>query len=56
MNKVAIGCGGMLVIMLFVGLVAALFFWGTYNRLVTLHQKVNKSWGDVQAFISGAPI
>jgi len=25
-----------------------LFFWGTYNRLVTLDQNVNKKWGDVQ--------
>jgi LemA protein len=48
MNKFAIGCGGLLLILLFVAFVAGLFFWGTYNRLVTLDQEVNKKWGDVQ--------
>jgi LemA protein len=48
MNKLAIGCGGLVVILLFVGLVIGLFFWGTYNRLVTLEQTVNKKWADVQ--------
>jgi hypothetical protein len=36
------------VVLLFVGLIIGLFFWGTYNRLVTLDQEVNKKWGDVQ--------
>jgi LemA protein len=49
MNKFAIGCGGVLVIVLFVAFVIGLFFWGTYNRLVTLDQNVNKKWGDVQS-------
>jgi LemA protein len=48
MNKFAIGCGGLLLIFLFAAFVAGLFFWGTYNRLVTLDQTVNKKWGDVQ--------
>src|ERR1700736_594411 len=48
MNKFAIGCGGLIVILLFIGLVVGLFFWGTYNRLVTLEQEVNKRWADVQ--------
>jgi LemA protein len=48
MNKFAIGCGGLVVILLFVGLVIGLFFAGTYNRLVGLDQNVNKKWGDVQ--------
>src|SRR5216683_3736718 len=48
MNKFAIGCGGLLVIVLFIVFVIGLFFWGTYNRLVTLDQNVNKKWGDVQ--------
>jgi LemA protein len=48
MNKFAIGCGGLIVILLFIGLVVGLFFWGTYNRLVTLDQEVNKRWADVQ--------
>src|SRR5882672_1311155 len=49
MNKLAIGCGGLVVILLFVGFVMGLFFWGTYNRLVTLEQNVNKKWADVQS-------
>ncbi len=36
------------VIILFIVFVIGLFFWGTYNRLVTLDQNVNKKWGDVQ--------
>ena len=48
MNKFAIGCGGLVVILLFVAFVVGLFFWGTYNKLVTLDQEVNKRWGDVQ--------
>src|ERR1700736_1684279 len=48
MNKFAIGCGGLVLILLFVAFVVGLFFWGTYNRLVTLDQEVNKKWGDVQ--------
>jgi LemA protein len=48
MNKFAIGCGGLLLILLFILFVVGLFFWGTYNRLVTLDQEVNKRWGDVQ--------
>src|SRR5260370_4212173 len=48
MNKFAIGWGGLFVILLVIVLVIGLFFWGTYNRLVTLDQNVNKKWGDVQ--------
>ena len=48
MNKFAIGCGGLVVLLLFVAFVIGLFFWGSYNRLVTLDQEVNKRWGDVQ--------
>jgi LemA protein len=48
MNKFAIGCGGLLVIVLFFAFIIGLFFWGSYNRLVTLDQDVNKRWGDVQ--------
>jgi LemA protein len=49
MNKFVLGCGGVLVIVLVGALIVALFFWGTYNRLVTLQQNVNKKWGDVQS-------
>src|SRR5213595_1709373 len=48
MNKFAIGCGAVLVIILFVALIIGLSFRSTYNRLVTLDQNVNKKWGDVQ--------
>jgi LemA protein len=48
MSKFAIGCGGLLVVALFVAFVVGLFFWGSYNRLVSLDQEVNKKWGDVQ--------
>jgi LemA protein len=49
MNKFALGCGGVLVIILFVALIIGLFFWGTYNRLVSSQQNVNKKWADVQS-------
>src|SRR5712691_8982196 len=48
MNKFAIGCGGLLVIILFIVFVIGLFFWGTYNRLVGLQQSVDAQWADVQ--------
>src|ERR1700732_4105939 len=48
MNKFALGCGALIVILLFLAFVVGLFFWGSYNRLVTLDQDVNKKWGDVQ--------
>src|SRR5438105_12352757 len=48
MNKFAIGCGGLLVIVLFIVFVIGLFFWGTYNRLVGLQQGVDAEWAQVQ--------
>src|SRR5712691_9049490 len=48
MNKFAIGCGGVVVIVLFVVFVIALFFGGTYNRLVRLEQSVDQQWAQVQ--------
>ena len=48
MNKFAIGCGGLVVIVLFVVFVMALFFGGTYNRLVRLEQSVDQQWAQVQ--------
>jgi len=48
MNKYAIGCGGLVLIVVFIAFIVGLFFWGNYNRLVTLDQEVNKKWGDVQ--------
>ena len=46
--KVAIGCGGVLVILLVIVFVIGLFFWGTYNRLVGLQQGVDTQWAQVQ--------
>ena len=48
MNKFAIGCGGLLVILVFIIIVVGLALMGSYNRLVTFDQNVNKKWGDVQ--------
>jgi LemA protein len=48
MNKFAIGCGGLVVIVLVIVFVIGLFFWGTYNRLVGLQQGVDTQWAQVQ--------
>ena len=42
------GCGVVLAVLLFIVVIAALALGGSYNRLVTLDQEVNKRWGDVQ--------
>src|SRR2546421_1934269 len=48
MSKFAMGCGVVLAVLLFIVVIAALALGGSYNRLVTLDQEVNKRWGDVQ--------
>src|SRR6202158_4630764 len=48
MNKFAIGCVGVLVIIVFFAVVAALGLMGSYNRLVKLQQSVDQSWAQVQ--------
>jgi LemA protein len=48
MNKFAIGCGGVVVILLFILIVAALAVGGIYNRMVKLQQAVDQSWAQVQ--------
>ena len=48
MNKFAIGCGGLVVILIFFAFIVGLFFWGTYNRLVGLQQGVDTQWAQVQ--------
>ena len=48
MNKFALGCGGLVVILLFVVFVCVLFFWGAYNRLVNLQTDVDSKWAEVQ--------
>ncbi|MBA2241598.1 MAG: LemA family protein [Chthoniobacterales bacterium] len=46
MNKIARHCGGMLIALI---AVFGLSGCGSYNRLVTLEQNVNKKWADVQS-------
>src|SRR5205814_9131815 len=48
MNKSVIGCGAVLVVLLFIVVVAALALGGSYNRLVRLQQSVDQSWAQVQ--------
>src|SRR3954469_12806777 len=48
MNKYAIGCGGLVLILVVIAFVVGLALLGAYNRLVGLDQEVNKKWGDVQ--------
>src|ERR1700719_1916388 len=48
MNKFAIGCGGVLVIIVFFAVVAGLGLMGSYNRLVKLQQGVDSQWAQVQ--------
>jgi LemA protein len=48
MNKFAIGCGGLVVILLFFAFVIGLFLMGRYNQLVKLQTGVDQSWAQVQ--------
>jgi LemA protein len=48
MNRFALGCGVVLVVLLFIIVVAALALGGSYNRLVRLQQSVDQSWAQVQ--------
>ena len=48
MNKFAIGCGGVLVILIFIVIITGLALMGTYNRLVKLQQGVDAQWAQVQ--------
>ncbi len=48
MNKFAIGCGGIVLIIIFVLIVAAIAIAGSYNRLVGLQQNVDAKWAQVQ--------
>jgi len=48
MNKSLIGCGGIVVVLLFIALIIGLAMAGTYNRLVRLQQGVDQSWAQVQ--------
>lgn len=48
MNKFAIGCGGLVVILLFAAFVIGLFLMGRYNSLVKLQTNVDQKWAQVQ--------
>jgi LemA protein len=48
MNKFAIGCGGVVLIIIFVLIVGAIAIAGSYNRLVGLQQNVDAKWAQVQ--------
>jgi LemA protein len=48
MNKFAIGCGGIVVIIAFIAVVAGLALMGRYNSLVKLQQSVDSQWAQVQ--------
>src|SRR6266852_9835861 len=48
MNKFAIGCGGVVLILVFILVVAGLALMGNYNRLVGLQQNVDAQWAQVQ--------
>src|SRR6266516_4290403 len=48
MNKFAIGCGGVLLLLVFIVIIAAVALGGSYNRLVRLQQRVDQSWAQVQ--------
>jgi LemA protein len=48
MNKFAIGCGGLVVILIVIALVCGLALMGIYNRLVGLQQAVDTQWAQVQ--------
>ncbi|HEY5037206.1 MAG TPA: LemA family protein, partial [Chthoniobacterales bacterium] len=48
MKKFAFGCGGILLVLVFIAVIIAIALAGSYNRLVKLDQSVNQSWAQVQ--------
>ncbi len=48
MNKFAIGCGGIVLILVFVLIVGGIALATSYNRLVGLQQNVDAKWAQVQ--------
>src|SRR5438046_3206578 len=48
MNKFAIGCGGVILLLVFIVIITAVALGGSYNRLVRLQQSVDQSWAQVQ--------
>jgi len=48
MKKFAFGCGGILLVVVFIAVVIGMMVMGKYNTLVKLDQGVNQSWAQVQ--------
>jgi LemA protein len=48
MKKFALGCGGVVVVLVVLLLILGLALGGSYNRLVKLDQNVNEKWAQVQ--------
>src|SRR5580698_6501642 len=48
MNKFAIGCGAVAVVVIFIAVVAGLALFGGANRLNRQSQAVNQTWANVQ--------
>ncbi len=48
MNKFAIGCGGIVVVIVLILIVGGIAIAGSYNRLVGLQQNVDAKWAQVQ--------
>src|SRR6478736_5185218 len=48
MKKFAFGCGGILLVVVFIAVVVAMMVMGKYNTLVKRDQSVNQSWAQVQ--------
>jgi LemA protein len=48
MNKFTLGCGGILLVIVFIAVVIGIAVMGKYNTLVKLDQSVNQSWAQVQ--------
>src|SRR6187401_2286605 len=48
MKKSAFGCGGILLVVVFIAVIIAIAVMGKYNALVKLDQSVNQSWAQVQ--------
>ena len=48
MKKFAFGCGGVLLVVVFIAVVISIAVMGKYNTLVKLDQNVNQTWAQVQ--------
>jgi len=48
MKTFALGCGGIVGVLLLIALVLGIGGCGTYNRLVSLNQGTDRAWADVQ--------